>query len=318
MIEGIPRISIKVITYKQETLVKRAIDSLLAQKDYIYEICVTDDCSPDRTWEVLQKYSQDNPGLFKLHRNEQNIGIFENNEMSWTMPSGDLVCGLSGDDEMGEGWLKKVVEFIQENKIDYINEAVCIYGDYQSVYPNGDTFTFHNTAVLYNDNLLKLSLRGLIGNRGCCYSLNVLKRYRKVSQGRSHIAEDAQDRQLQIFSDKHYYIPHVGNRYYTTIGVSSHVNESVIKERREIRPYAIRLFQTWGVKLDQKDIKYSLECFPAFEKMLWHPSIKTIFNWLMLNIKCRDSSIKSHGTGARSLIFAIRRRLPHSKPVVMS
>lgn len=317
MIEGIPRISVRVITYKQETLVKRALDSLLAQKDYIYEICVTDDCSPDGTWDVLQQYAQDNPGLFKLHRNEHNVGIFENNEVSWTMPTGDIVYGLAGDDEAGEGWLKRVVEFIQENKIDYLNEAVCIYGDYQSIYPNGDTYTFHNSLVKNNKNLLKLALRGLIGNRGCCYSINVLKRYHKVSQGRSHIAEDAMDRQLQIFSDKNYYIPHVGNRYYAKIGVSAKVDGNTLKERAQIRPYALNLFESWGVTLDEKDKMYSLECFPAFERMCFNPSIRNVWKWIVLKIKCRDSQIHSKGIGVRDFIFAIRRRLPHKHPVIL-
>ncbi|MBQ0090650.1 MAG: glycosyltransferase, partial [Prevotellaceae bacterium] len=64
MIEGIPRLSVLIITYKQEELIKRAIYSLLAKKDYIYEICVSDDCSPDGTWEVLQEYDRLYPGLF--------------------------------------------------------------------------------------------------------------------------------------------------------------------------------------------------------------------------------------------------------------
>ena len=42
--------------------------------------------------------------------------------------------------------------------------------------------------------MLKLSLRGIIGNRGCCYSINILRKFIKCSQGRSHIAEDAIDR----------------------------------------------------------------------------------------------------------------------------
>lgn len=317
MIEGIPKISVRVITYKQETLIRRAIDSLLAQKDYIYEICVSDDCSPDKTWDVLQQYSLEYPGLFKLHRNEHNLGIFENMEMSWTMPSGDLVYGLAGDDEAGEGWLKKVIEFIQEKKIDYKNEAICIYGDYQCVYANGDVYTHRNSLVETHDNLLKLALRGLVGNRGCVYSQHVLKRLRKVSQGRSHIAEDAIDRQTQIFSDKNYYISWVGNKYYARIGVSIHVDNKVLEERAEIRPYALGLFESWGVKIDEKDKVYSLECFPAYEQMCFHPTIKNVCKWIKLKIKCRDSEIHSGMMGVRKLIFAIRRRLPHKKPVEM-
>ena len=91
MIEGIPRISVLVITYNQEDVISRAIDSLLLQRDYIYEICVSDDCSKDRTWDILQDYSAKHPGLFVLNRNDPNVGIFENIEKTWTMPTGDII-----------------------------------------------------------------------------------------------------------------------------------------------------------------------------------------------------------------------------------
>ena len=142
MIKGIPKISVIVITYKQEELIKRAINSLLSQKDYIYEICVSDDCSPDHTWDVLQEYDKQYPGLFVLNRNEPNVGIFENIERTWSMPTGDIIYRLAGDDECGEDWFKTVVDFIQENRIDYKSELFCIYGNYKNVYPNGDSYIF--------------------------------------------------------------------------------------------------------------------------------------------------------------------------------
>ena len=315
MIEGIPKISVRIITYKQENVISRAIESLLAQKDYIYEICVSDDCSPDGTWDVLLEYAEANPDLFKLNRNERNLGIFENFEKTWEMPTGDIVYALAGDDEAGEGWFQKVIEFIQENHIDYKNELFCIYGDYMSKYPNGDSFIFHNNLVKYSDNLLKLALRGLIGNRGCCYSINVLRKFHKVSKGRSHIAEDAIDRQVQVFSEKNYYIPWVGNIYYTYVGVSKQMNEDTMRERAEIRPYAISLFEEWGVSIDEKDKKYSLECFPAFERMIDKPTVKNIFKWLILKIKSKDSSIRHNNNRVREYFFAILRRLPHKRPI---
>ncbi len=315
MIEGIPKISITIICYKQEKLIKRAIDSLLVQKDYIYEICVSDDCSPDGTWEILNQYSKENPGLFKLHSSDSNVGIFENVEYTWQMPTGDIVYSMAGDDEAGAGWFKKVVDFISDNSIDYKNNFICIYGDYKNIYPSGDSIVFHNNLVTKSNNLLKLSLRRKIGNRGCCFSRNVLERFRKVSQGRSHIAEDAQDRQLQIFSEKNYYIPSVGNIYYSHIGVSSKVDEETLLERAKIRPYAFSLFESWGVKLDEKDRMYSLECFPAYERVLYRPSIKNVFRWLLLLVKSHDSSMPYSWNSIRSIVFGVRRRLPHRKPI---
>lgn len=318
MIEGIPRISVTIICYKQEKLIKRAIESLLAQKDYLYEICVSDDCSPDSTWDVLLDYQKQYPDLFKLHRNDLNVGIFENVEYTWTMPTGDIVYSMAGDDEAGEGWFKKVVDFISEKGIDYRNEDFCIYCDYKNIYPNGDTIVHRNSLITTGVDPLRLSLRGLIGNRGCCWNVNILRQFRKVSQGRSHIAEDAQDRQLQIFSKKNYYIPYVGNIYYSYVGVSSQINEDTLKERAKIRPYALGLFEEWGIELSYKDKVYSLECFPAYERMLNTPTVRNIWNWLRLLIKSNDSTIPSSSKKWKSFIFAIRRRLPHKQPLCIN
>jgi glycosyltransferase involved in cell wall biosynthesis len=315
MIEGIPRISVRIITYKQEELIKRAIVSLLAQRDYIYEICISDDCSPDRTWEVLQQFDKEYPGLFKLNRNEQNLGLFLNVEKTWAMATGDVVYGLAGDDEVGEGWFKSVVEFIIGNNIDYKNELFCIYGDYLNKYPNGDTYRFSNRLVLSGISPLKLSLRGLIGNRGCCYSINVLRKYHSVSQGRSHIAEDAIDRQLQLWSEKSYYIKKVGNIYYANIGVCTQIDDEILKERERIRPYALKFLEENGAQLDKYDKRYSLKFFNAFHWSNHHPSLKNRLKAFYLYIISYDPQIGIKGINLRRFVFSVLKRLPHNKPI---
>ena len=141
----LPKISASILAYNQEKVIGRAIESLLSQKDYIYEIIVSDDCSTDNTWNVVMEYAQKYPGLFKLNRNEKNLGIFEHIEKTWSLFSGDIVYRLAGDDECGEGWFKKVVDFITENKIDYKKEKFCIYSDHKCIYPNGDSYVFKNS-----------------------------------------------------------------------------------------------------------------------------------------------------------------------------
>lgn len=315
MLPGIPKISVKIITYNQEVLIRRAIDSILPQLDYVYEICISDDCSQDGTWAVLEEYSRKYPGLFKLSRNEVNVGIFENIERSRALPTGDIVYTLAGDDECGKDWFKAVVEFINDHHIDYKNELFCIYGDYECRYPNGDTFVFSNKLVDSGQNLLKLALRGLIGNRGACSAVAVSNRFVKVSQGRSHIAEDALDRQLQIISKTNYYIPQVANVYYSYVGVSKHLTEDVMAERKKIRPYALSLFEKWGVELDKKDMVYSLEYFPAYERMINSPSLGNILKVMWLYLKSYDCKLRTRGQQRRSIVFAIRRRLPHRRPI---
>ena len=314
MIDGIPRLSVLIITYKQEELIKRAIDSLLAQKDYIYEICVSDDCSPDNTWGVLQEYDRQYPGLFKLNRNEPNLGIFANFEKTWTMPTGDLVYVLSGDDECGEGWFKTIVEYIYNNGIDYKNELFCVYGDYKVLYPNGDSFTFKNDAITTDVNPIRLSIRGIIGNRSACYSCRILQKYEKVSQGRSYLPESAQDRQLQLFAEKSYYIPYVGNIYYAQIGVNVHFNPKTMAERENVEEYAREFIEAHGYKFPPKDISY-FKYKTEIAKSYRDKSLKHRLHVAWLFVKSFDPALGLKQIRPKRYLFAFLRRMPHKKPL---
>ena len=317
MIEGIPRISVRVITYKQEKLIKRALDSLLAQKDYIYEICVSDDCSPDGTWEVLKEYAEANPGLFVLNRNEKNLGIFANIEKTWDMASGDMVFSIAGDDEAGSGWLKSVVEYVISNNIDYRNEFVTIYGDYEARYPNGDSFVFSNSAILSGIDPLRLSIRGIIGNRSAVCSKKVIKSFVKVSQGKSHIAESAIDRQLPLFSKKVYYIPWIGNIYYARIGVSASIQGNTRKERENIETYAMQMMRDNGYDVTKEDAAY-MQLRDEKGRSYRNKSISHYFKILKLHLASFDPKVSFKAFRLKRYVFALRLRLPHSKPFRMN
>lgn len=316
MIEGIPRITVYIITYNQEKVIDRTLESVLNQIDYVYEICVSDDYSTDRTWDILQEYDKRYPGLFKLNRNNPNLGIFENTEKVWTMPTGNVVYDLAGDDSVGDGWFKTIVEFIQQNNIDYKNELFCIYGDYKCIYPNGDSIVHKHGAVAKYNDVFRLALRGVINGRGCCYSKRVLDKFQKVSQGRSHIAENAQDRQLQIFSEKNYYIPQVGNVYYSSIGISVHLTEELKKERMQIWPYSIKCFKELGVDLNKKDLLFIEHRIAYQEYIHWGNKKSALFSiWYYL--RSFDWRIFRASDSIRGLVFAVRRRLPHKHIINM-
>lgn len=317
---NIPKISAVVICYKQEKLIKRAIDSLLKQKEYLYEICVSDDCSPDNTWEVLQEYSNSYPGLFKLHRNNPNVGIFENIEYTWTMPSGDLVYRLSGDDECPDGWFKSVVELIHKENIDYLNKRICIYGDYKCLYPNGDYFIKSNSMAVKPFDLVSLKIRKYIGNRSACYSTSIMKKFFKVSQGRSYVAEWAQEVQLPLFIEKAYYIHEVGNIYYTRIGVNMTFDLKTKTERINNYPYMRECLEGAGYRFSKKDIHYvNLQKLKYEQLASW--SLKRYLLILIVRLLARDSKyglLNSELMSFKRTIFAVLRRLPHHKPIRMN
>lgn len=315
MIEGIPRISVYIITYNQEDVIDRTLTSILNQLDYVYEICVSDDCSSDRTWDILNEYALSYPGLFKLNRNQPNRGIFENTEKVWTMPSGDIVYDLAGDDCVGEGWFKRVVDYIREERIDYKKEHFCILGDYKAIYPNGDSVVFQNNLVNNGIDPIYLSLRTLVGIRSACFSINVLRKFEKVSQGKSHIAESAMDIQLFLNTERYYYIPYVGNIYYTGIGVSTKTStDKFFEERQKIVPYALSFLKKKGVTIDPKFYVY-MEANLAEKTFINRKTIKNFFEFIVLKFRSYDRRIGFKSTGIKLMWISFVRRLPHKKPI---
>lgn len=66
-------VSINCITYNHELYIEEAIDSFLLQKTtFPYEIIVHDDCSTDRTAELLHKYESAYPSILKVVYEDEN------------------------------------------------------------------------------------------------------------------------------------------------------------------------------------------------------------------------------------------------------
>jgi glycosyltransferase involved in cell wall biosynthesis len=276
------------------------MESLLSQKDYIYEICINDDCSQDRTFEILQEYERQYPNLIKPVQNEHNLGIFANLEAVWKRLTGDIIYAVSGDDEAGEGYLKAVLDFINEKKIDWKNELFCIYGDYMQVNSDGTSIVFHQKLV--NDkNALKLKVRKLLSGRSACYSKKVLDKFEDVSDGRSFRVELTQDSQLQLFTEHNYYLPVIGNIYYAEIGISSRMNKEEHMENT-LKGYDmfVDFLNKHNIQLDKKDLAF-IEYMKAYRL---HDMKRTLQHY----IKSIDLSLGIRGLNLDRIFFVLRKK----------
>ena len=56
------KVSVPIITYNHEPYIAKALDSVLMQRtNFEYEIVVGEDCSTDRTRDILLEYQRRNP-----------------------------------------------------------------------------------------------------------------------------------------------------------------------------------------------------------------------------------------------------------------
>ena len=220
------KIVIRVVTYNQENVVGRALDSVLRQKDWgLYRIVVSDDCSTDHTWNVLQMYHSKYPELIDIYRNEHNLGMYENIQKADSyVPSCDLYSGLAGDDEYCDGYFEAIQNFIEQNHID-TTELIGIFSDWKSKTPEG-LEVVHSQRMIESDyTAFQLKIRTIISCRSLFLTNAVKNSIKPTIFGKGlRVAEANYDVQRVLNIEKAYYIPRTTSIYYTGIGVSRKLN----------------------------------------------------------------------------------------------
>jgi len=110
------KIAITIPVYNAEKTIQRCLDSILNQTYKNYVVIVFDDCSTDKTWEILNRY--DNPKL-KIFKNQTNHGCVENRNfllrycMHKIKP--DYIALQDADDWSKLERMEKQITFLENN-----------------------------------------------------------------------------------------------------------------------------------------------------------------------------------------------------------
>lgn len=95
-----PLVTFALFAYKQEAYIQPAVAAALAQTYEPLEIILSDDGSPDRTYEIMQRMAAEygGPHRVRLNRNDPNMGLSRHVNHVMAMASGDIVVVAAGDD----------------------------------------------------------------------------------------------------------------------------------------------------------------------------------------------------------------------------
>jgi len=95
-----PLITFALIAYNQENFIREAIEGAFAQTYLPLEIILSDDCSPDRTFEIMQQKAREYRGGHRLvlNRNPRNLGIGGHVNAVTRLATGQLIVAAAGDD----------------------------------------------------------------------------------------------------------------------------------------------------------------------------------------------------------------------------
>lgn len=113
------KVSVCMITYGHEKFVEEAINGVLIQNcDFEVELIIANDCSPDRTDEVIQNILENHPraSRIKYIRHDENLGMMANFVFAMHQCRGSYVALCEGDDYWSDPQkLQKQIDFLDAN-----------------------------------------------------------------------------------------------------------------------------------------------------------------------------------------------------------
>jgi len=114
-VEGL-KISVIMLTYNRETLVSRAIESILGQTFHDFEFIIVDNGSTDKSGAVADEYAAKDSRIRVIHRERGNIGSGRNAGLD--AAKGEYIAFIDDDDWCEPDFLEFLYNLAVENNAD--------------------------------------------------------------------------------------------------------------------------------------------------------------------------------------------------------
>src|SRR4051812_11339933 len=101
--------SLCLLTYNHGHVIREVLESILAQSYQDFELIVSDDCSNDTTWEVVQKIAACDPRI-RAVRTPRNLGMGGNANFAAALARGRYIGLLHHDDIVDRALVAKWIE----------------------------------------------------------------------------------------------------------------------------------------------------------------------------------------------------------------
>ena len=109
-----PRVSVCIACYNRQDYISETIESVLAQTYPDFELIITDNCSTDRTVEIVKQYAAKDSRV-RLYINDKNLGAISNFNRGLFYCRGEYVKFLCSDDLLCPRCLEVFVDVMTKN-----------------------------------------------------------------------------------------------------------------------------------------------------------------------------------------------------------
>lgn len=120
-------VTVAVMSYNNAAFIGQTIESVLAQEGVKLELRVFDDCSPDESVQILERYRHDPRFAYQI--NERNLGMIGNYNQCLRSGSGRYVVVLGSDDVIYPGHLRSLVEAMDQHPQVALGYTQCLWID---------------------------------------------------------------------------------------------------------------------------------------------------------------------------------------------
>lgn len=111
------KISIILPAFNVEKTLTRSIKSVLQQTYKNFELIIINDCSSDKTDDIIRSF---NDSRIVYIKNNTNLGLIKNLNNGISIAKGEYIARIDGDDIwITEDKLEKQIDFLESNK-DYV------------------------------------------------------------------------------------------------------------------------------------------------------------------------------------------------------
>lgn len=109
------KITAAVCTYNGEKFILEQLKSILNQTVKVDEIIICDDCSTDKTVEIINTLVEKFPEILHFHVNEHNLRVNKNFEKAVSLATGDYIFFSDQDDIWETQKVEQTLEVFKEN-----------------------------------------------------------------------------------------------------------------------------------------------------------------------------------------------------------
>ena len=141
------KIDVLLATYNGETYLKEQIESILNQTYHNISLIISDDCSQDRTREILEQYAKKDERI-KLYFQEKNLGYIKNFEFLLKQVQSKYFMLSDQDDVWKNNKIEKSMETMNNQGADFVfGDLEVVDKDLKTIYPSFGDFMLLNRKI---------------------------------------------------------------------------------------------------------------------------------------------------------------------------